>query len=438
MSRVSRFPAYFFLTAGVILTLFGACMRTAHSADAVLLPNLNKNATGTMVGSKPSLDVNITAGSITAVNPSVGTNGATAPTSSTQIGFVDGSGNLTPVTIGQHTMSASIPVAISSNQSAIPASQSGTWNINNISGTVSLPTGASTSAKQPALGTAGTASADVITVQGITSMTPLSVSAGSLPLPTGAATEATLSTLNGKFNSNYGAATGAVRVAAQLGNATAVADFGAGATSSQTLRAVLATDQSAIPVSESGTWNVGLSAGSNLVGKVGIDQTTPGTTNGVQVNAALPAGTNLMGKVGIDQTTPGTTNGTSIAQIGSTTVATGNGVAGAGVQRVTIASDNTAFATKSPLNVTGSGSGAAATVSTVATLSAPANCVGFILMNLDTSTANIRWAVGRTAATNLGEQLQPGRDTGFVPIGANVSVIAESGTQNIDIQWIAQ
>lgn len=52
-------------------------------------------------------------------------------------------------------------------------------------------------------------------------------------------------------------------------------------------------------------------AGTNLIGKVGIDQTTPGTTNGVQVNAALPAGTNLLGKTGIDQTTPGTTNGVS-------------------------------------------------------------------------------------------------------------------------------
>lgn len=55
-----------------------------------------------------------------------------------------------------------------------------------------------------------------------------------------------------------------------------------------------------------------LGAGSNLVGKVGIDQTTPGTTNGVQINAAIPSGTNLMGKVGIDQTTPGTTNGVQI------------------------------------------------------------------------------------------------------------------------------
>jgi hypothetical protein len=60
---------------------------------------------------------------------------------------------------------------------AVQAAQSGTWNITNVSGTVSLPTGAATAAKQPALGTAGTASTDVITVQGIASMTPLLVTA---------------------------------------------------------------------------------------------------------------------------------------------------------------------------------------------------------------------------------------------------------------------
>lgn len=73
---------------------------------------------------------------------------------------------------GQQTMANSISVAIASNQSAVPvsdngitlsvddgagsltvdgtiaATQSGTWNVNNISGTVSLPTGAATSANQ--------------------------------------------------------------------------------------------------------------------------------------------------------------------------------------------------------------------------------------------------------------------------------------------------
>jgi hypothetical protein len=60
---------------------------------------------------------------------------------------------------GQETMADSLPVVIASDQSAVPisddggsitvdgtvaATQSGTWNINNISGTVSLPTGAAT------------------------------------------------------------------------------------------------------------------------------------------------------------------------------------------------------------------------------------------------------------------------------------------------------
>jgi hypothetical protein len=67
-----------------------------------------------------------------------------------------------------------------------------------------LPSGASTSAKQPALGTAGTASSDVLTVQGIASMTAIKVdgsavtqpvSAASLPLPTGAATSAKQDTI---------------------------------------------------------------------------------------------------------------------------------------------------------------------------------------------------------------------------------------------------
>lgn len=73
-------------------------------------------------------------------------------------------------------------------------------------GTPALPTGAATAAKQPALGTAGTASADVLTVQGKASMTPLlvdgsavtqPVSASALPLPSGAATAANQTTMDG-------------------------------------------------------------------------------------------------------------------------------------------------------------------------------------------------------------------------------------------------
>lgn len=66
---------------------------------------------------------------------------------------------------------------------AVQAAQSGTWNVTNISGTVSLPTGAATAAKQPALGTAGTASTDVLTVQGIASMTALKVDGSAVAQP---------------------------------------------------------------------------------------------------------------------------------------------------------------------------------------------------------------------------------------------------------------
>lgn len=85
-----------------------------------------------------------------------------------------------------------------------------------------LPAGASTSAKQPALGTAGTPSADVISVQGIASGTPMAISgtvsvtsfanplpvtgtffqatqpisAVTLPLPTGAAQDSSLTTID--------------------------------------------------------------------------------------------------------------------------------------------------------------------------------------------------------------------------------------------------
>lgn len=71
-----------------------------------------------------------------------------------------------------------------------------------------LPTGAATAAKQPALGTAGSASTDVLSIQGIAGMTALAVSgtfwqatqpisASSLPLPTGASSSALQSVTQG-------------------------------------------------------------------------------------------------------------------------------------------------------------------------------------------------------------------------------------------------
>lgn len=245
---------------------------------------------------------------------------------------------------------------IATDQSAIPASQSGTWNINNISGTVSLPTGAATAARQDT---------------GNTSLANIDTDTSAINSDTTA--------INGKLNNNYGAASGALRVASQIGNATAVADFNAGNASAQTLRTVIATDQSAIPASQSGTWSVRAQDGSG--------------------------------------------NALTSAAAGST-------------RPLDVALRDSAGALVSPVTFGTSGSQSNATVSTVITLTAPANAMGFLLTNLDTSTANIRWAVGATASASVGTQLQPGRDTGFIPAGANISVCAESGTQNYSVQWL--
>lgn len=211
----------------------------------------------------------------------------------------DSSGNLK--TNGTSTISGTVA-----------ATQSGTWNITNVSGTVSLPTGASTAAKQPALGTAGSASSDVLTVQGIASMTALKtdssavtqpISASSLPLPTGASTSALQTTGNTSLST----------IATNTGNIPANLTV--------TSNALQVTQTTATP------------AGTNLIGKVGIDQTTPGTTNGVQVNAALPAGSNVIGHVINDASSAvighvindasSAVIGHVIADSGSTTVVTG-------------------------------------------------------------------------------------------------------------------
>lgn len=114
-------------------------------------------------------------------------------TARTSLSSIDGK---TP-SLGQALMAASVPVAIASDQSAISvadgggsltvdgtvaATQSGTWNINNVSGTVSLPTGAATLAEQQ------TQTTHLATVAGAVSGTEMQVDVVSSALPTGAST----------------------------------------------------------------------------------------------------------------------------------------------------------------------------------------------------------------------------------------------------------
>jgi len=92
-----------------------------------------------------------------------------------------------PVTLANTGANAT---AVKVDGSAVTQPVSGTVTANAGTGTFAvsaaslpLPTGAATAAKQPALGTAGSASADVLTVQGIASMTPLLVNGSGVTQP---------------------------------------------------------------------------------------------------------------------------------------------------------------------------------------------------------------------------------------------------------------
>src|SRR2546430_3753226 len=60
----------------------------------------------------------------------------------------------------------------------------------------------------------------------------------------------------------------------------------------------------------------------------GQQQQSGGGGSSVTISAALPSGSNIIGKVGIDQTTPGTTNLVSIGTNGTVAIGAGSAVIG--------------------------------------------------------------------------------------------------------------
>lgn len=296
--------------------------------------------------------------STSGINPSIGTNGAAIPTSSTLVAGEDPSLNLKPL---QVDASGNLLVSLAAEPGA---------PIHVIVDSSALPSGAATLAEQALQLTqetniaTSTASLDSKTVHVDTGAVVITSSA----LPSGAATLAEQ----------------ALQLTQETNTATSVASIDtktltAGQkTMAASYPVVLASDQSSIPVAatlqassavighvivDSGTLTAvtaitnALPAGSNVIGHVisdtgsttAVTQATgsnlhmvvdSGTITAVTaITNALPAGSNIIGNVRVDQTTPGTTNGVAIAQVGANTVLTGNGVTGTGSLRVTLASD---------------------------------------------------------------------------------------------------
>lgn len=207
---------------------------------------------------------------------------------------------------------------------------------------------------------------------------PVPVSASALPLPTGAATEVTLAAMSAKLPATLGQKASAASLAA-----------------------VLSTEQEA------------------LIGA--LTETAPATdTASSGLNGRLQRiAQRITSLIALFPTT-----------LGQKTAA--NSFA------VVLASDQSAIATKAPVNTNGSGGGQTALTATTASSEAPpANAVGFILQADPANTDPIRFRIGGTASTVNGIQLEASRDSGYIPCAATVSICATaSGTNKYCIQWI--
>lgn len=274
--------------------------------------------------------------------------------------------------LGQATMANSEPVVLASDQSAIPvtdnsgsltvdnggtfavqAAQSGTWNVTNVSGTVSLPTGASTLAEQQTQTTAlqliddtvytdgtGTPSKG-IAVMGTDGTNPQIISTNSTGhvniadggnaitvdgtvAVTGVSTAANQTTIIGHVDGIEGLLT---TIDADTGNLPTIktnTDFGTvvgGGTETGALRVTIANNSTGVvsvddngssltvdgtvAATQSGTWNVG-----TVTAVTGI-------TN------ALPAGTNAIGKLAAN-------SGVDIGDVDVTSVIAGTGATNLG------------------------------------------------------------------------------------------------------------
>lgn len=188
-------------------TIAGAVSGTEMQVDVITMPPVTVDTTGlattatdtntgTIAGDTTSIDAKIPAlgqalaaasvpvvlpaAQITTLTPPAAITGfATSAKQDTIIGHVDG-----------------IETSLSSIDGKITAVNTGAVVVSSSA----LPSGAATAAKQPALGTAGTASADVITVQGIASMTALKVDGSAVTQPvsgTVAVTNAGITTIAG-------------------------------------------------------------------------------------------------------------------------------------------------------------------------------------------------------------------------------------------------
>lgn len=188
--------------------------------------------------------------------------------------------------LSQKTMANSIPIAIASDQTAIPATQSGTWNINNVSGTVSLPTGASTSALQ----TSGNTSLSTI-VTNTTHLAQGSTTSGQTgDLQLAATTTAAPTYTTGQTNPLSLTTAGALRTDSSGTTQPISGSVTVTQATGTNLHAVI--DSGTIAATQSGTWNI-----NNVSGTISLP--TGAATETTLVKLPLAQGSTTSGQSGI-------------------------------------------------------------------------------------------------------------------------------------------
>ena len=298
-------------------------------------------------------------------------------------------GSIADLAHGQGTMAASVPVAIASNQSAVPASESGTWNITNVSGTVSLPTGAATSANQPSNAAQGSTTSGqtgglvmgAVTTGGPTYTTaqtsPLSLdTSGNLrvnvvtggggggtsssfgsPFP---ATGTALGLTNGtnmvgwSAASNYGTSPGAIAVPAvnaSVTNAVTVAQATAASLNATVVGTGTFATQSAITAASGSIASGAIASGAAVSGAF---------VAGSIADLAHGQGT-MAASVPVAIASNQSTLPANTAQVNGVTTLTGTGAVGTGAQRIAVGTDTATIAGSAP----GTAGSASANVLTV-------------------------------------------------------------------------
>ena len=232
-------------------------------------------------------------GNVTVVSSALPTGAATAANQTSAQTTLNSLDTKTP-SLGQKTMAGSRPVVLASDQSAIPTKlQDGTGNaLGSTSGSLNVNV---TNAAVPIQG--GNTSA--VKVDGSAVTQP--ISAAALPLPAGASTEVTLSTLNSKVTTTANGIKVDGSAVTQPVSGTVTANAGTGTFSvSGTVNSKLQDGNGNVVTSQSSGFQRALDVGVNVAGVQVDPRQVRALTNSDTVTVVQPTASNLKATANIN------------------------------------------------------------------------------------------------------------------------------------------